>query len=71
MSKELLEAHLNQEGKGIQLVGMADGEHTVKKSAAENCKKQALEIENTHPLAQSYLLAAPQQSNQNSESTKD
>ena len=70
-SKELVEAHLNQEGKGMQLVGTLDGEHTVKKSAAENDKKQAFEIENAHSLAPSCLLVAPQKSNQNIESTKD
>ena len=67
-SKELLEAHPNQESKGMQRP--VDGKHTVKKLAAENCK-QAFEMENVHSLAQSHLLVVPQQSNQNIESTTD
>ena len=50
-SKELVEAHLNQEGKGMQLVVTADRKHTVKKLAAEHWKKQESEMENTYLLA--------------------
>ena len=49
---------------------MVDGEYTVKKLAAENCR-QAFEVGNSHSLAQSHLLVVPQPSIQNIESTKD
>ena len=46
----------------MQFVVLADGKHTVKKLAADNCK-QAFENENSHSLAQSHLLVVPQHSN--------